>query len=200
MRKLRLTEPQVATRLQEARDGSQEAWDDLVDFFGGLLWSITRSHGLDGADAADVGQLTWLRLLEHIDQINEPERLAAWLATTARRECLRLLRASRAQVLVADDDAVFDPPNAAAPAPDAGLLAREQRQAVATAFRRIPSRCQVLLGLLNADPPLKYHEVSEVLGMPMGSIGPTRQRCLECLQRQLDQVEGNVVEASGSRR
>jgi RNA polymerase sigma factor (sigma-70 family) len=198
-KKRRLNEAQVAALLEEARDGSQEAWDELVDFFGGLIWAIARSHNLGAGDAADVAQVTWLRLVEHLDRLTEPERLAAWLATTTRRECLRVLRAGHAHVLVPDDDDVFDPADREAKPVDAGLLAQEQRRTLAAAFRRIPNRCQVLLRLLTADPPLKYQEVSEVLGMPIGSIGPTRQRCLECLRQRLDEVEGSVVETTGRR-
>lgn len=201
-KKRRLSDVQVAARLREAREGSQDAWDDLVDFFGGLIWSVARAHGLSGPDAADVAQVTWLRLVEHLDGVKEPERLAAWLATTTRRECIRILRSAQRSVPVPGDDAVFEAADRSARAVDAHLLAEEQDRAVVAAFRRLPSRYQVLLSLLNADPPIRYVEVAGILGMPIGSIGPTRQRALECLRHRLDEVAagGRVPVGSGARR
>ena len=197
-KKRRLSDAQVAARLWEAREGSQEAWDDLVDFFGGLIWSVARSHGLNPSDSADVAQVTWLRLVEHLDSVKEPERLAAWLATTTRRECLRVLRSASRSVPLPSDDVLFDSVDCSAKVVDAELLADEQDRAVVDAFRRLPRRYQVLLGMLNADPPIKYVEVAEILAMPIGSIGPTRQRALACLRQRLDEAERSRAEPVGS--
>lgn len=194
----RLSDAQVAARLWEAREGSQEAWDDLVDFFGGLIWSIARSHGLSSSDAADVAQVTWLRLVEHLDGVKEPERLAAWLATTTRRECLRMLRSASRSVPLPGDDVLFDSVDRSARAADTRLLAQERDRAVVDAFRRLPHRYQVLLGMLNADPPIKYVEVAEILDIPIGSIGPTRQRALACLRQRLEDAERSGAELVGS--
>ncbi len=197
-KKRRLSEAQVAARLWEAREGSQEAWDDLVDFFGGLIWSVARSHGLNPSDAADVAQVTWLRLVEHLDGVKEPERLAAWLATTTRRECLRVLRSASRSVPLPSDDVLFDSVDRSARAVDTQLLAHERDRAVVDAFRRLPDRYQVLLGMLNADPPIKYVEVAEILHIPIGSIGPTRQRALACLRQRLEEAERSGAELVGS--
>lgn len=166
-----------------AAQGDQAAWDILVRLHTGLLWSIARSFRLDAADAADVVQMTWLRLVESIDRIKEPDRLAAWLATVARRECVHLLRRSgrehRANGL---PDPLFDPPDAGPPVDDK-LLRRERDVALWEALTRLTEKCQRLLRVLMSDPPPAYTEVAAALDMPVGSIGPSRQRCLEQLRK-----------------
>ena len=123
--------------------------------------------------------------------IRDPERLGGWLATTARRECLRCLRTSGRSIPV-DDDSVFDRAGTEpAPELDAGLLRDERDTGLWRAFARISDRCQRLLRILTADPPPSYEDVSETLEMPIGSIGPTRQRCLDRLRSELA-VEGIV--------
>jgi len=164
-----------------AAAGDSAAWEALVDRYSGLMWSVARSFRLGSADAADAVQTSWLRLLEHLDRIEDPERLAGWLATTTRRECLRLLRRGRRESL-ADETGVPEIPDDAAPL-DAGLLLAERDAALWHAFEQISDRCQGLLRVLMASPPPSYLEVSEALDMPVGSIGPTRQRCLESLRR-----------------
>jgi RNA polymerase sigma factor (sigma-70 family) len=124
---------------------------------------------------------TWLRLLEHIDRLDSPARVGSWLAATARHECLRSVAARKKIVLVQDD---FDLTGAVAHEPeiDEQLLADERAQAVREALARLPRRWQRLLELLMADPPASYAEISDQLGLPVGSIGPTRGRCLERLR------------------
>ncbi|MDQ3849044.1 MAG: sigma-70 family RNA polymerase sigma factor [Actinomycetota bacterium] len=163
-----------------AAAGDQRAWDELVEEFGGLVWSIARAHGLNDADAADVSQVTWLRLVEHLDRLHDPARVGAWLATTARRQCLQVCRTA-APIPAGDDlpDQVSD-----APAPGATLLARERDLALTSALARLPVRDRRLLRMLAADPAPSYAEVSAALGMPHGSIGPTRARALERLRRE----------------
>ena len=174
----------VSEWLRQAGEGDRVAWDALVDRFGALVWSVARAHRLSAVDAADVSQTTWLRLVEHLGAIQQPERLGAWLATTARRECLAVIRRRARQVLVDDDselvDAALDEP-----APDGPLLRAEENSALAGAFGRLAERCQRLLRLLMVDPPPPYEDVAAALGMPMGSIGPTRARCLQRLKREL---------------
>src|SRR4051812_49665265 len=114
-----------------AADGDQEAWDALVDRFAGLVWSIARAHRLSATDAADVAQTTWLRLVEHLGRIREPEKVGPWLAATARNECLRTLRVGQRTVLTAED---IEPGDAVPPALDAALLAGERDAALWTAF------------------------------------------------------------------
>jgi RNA polymerase sigma factor (sigma-70 family) len=137
---------------------------------------------LNTADAADVSQTTWLRLMEHLDRIQQPERIGAWLATTARRETLHVLRPAGRQTPRGYDFDVF-PDVAAAVAPERGVLRSENVRFVTDLVERLPVRSQLLLRLLSADSPLSYRDISEALSMPIGSIGPTRARALEQLRR-----------------
>lgn len=171
--------------MRAAADGDQAAWDALVKRFSGLVWSIARSHRLGAADAADVSQTAWLRLVENLGRIRDPDRVGAWLASTSRNECLRVIRRSGRQVptdLDADTDLEAD--DALAPPVDAGLLAGERDAHLWRAFSTISERCQVLLRLLITDPPPSYEEIGEILDMAVGSIGPTRARCLAHLRRK----------------
>jgi RNA polymerase sigma factor (sigma-70 family) len=132
-----------------------------------------------------VTQITWLRLLEHIERLRDPKRIGAWLVTTARRECLRLLQAGRREVPT-DDDRRFDSATPSGLSPESLVLGDERAALVRRAFRQLGSRCQELLrALVLAHPPLSYELVAEALGMPLGSIGPTRARCLEQLWRKI---------------
>lgn len=179
---MRITPEEAAVLVERVRDGDQSAWDALVDAYVGLVWAITRNHRLSTGDAADVSQTTWLRLVENLDRLDDPRRVGAWLATTARRECLRTLRLSGRHVLV-DDEAELDRgSDPQQPDVDALLLKEEEAVAVRLAFSRLPERCQQLLSLLMVDEPPSYEELSAALGMPIGSIGPTRGRCLEKLR------------------
>ncbi len=172
-------------------DGDHDAWALIVAQFEGLVWATVRSFRLDHAATADVVQTTWLRLVENLGRLHDPERLGGWLATTARRECMAGLRYAGRTVPV-DDEATFDRHLPSAPAEiDADLLAGERDTALWRAFGRLPDRCQRLLRILVAEPPPSYEDVSEAFDMPIGSIGPTRQRCLERLRTELA-VEGVV--------
>jgi RNA polymerase sigma factor (sigma-70 family) len=180
-----MTGEDVSALLARAAAGEQEAWDALVDGFSNLLWAVARAHRLDDADCADAVQTAWLRLLENLTRITDPERLGAWLSTTVRRECLRLIRRSGREY-VSDAEAFADIPEPRAAELDAGLLLEERDAALWTLFEGIPDRCRRLLRVLMAEPVPSYQEVSAALDMPIGSIGPTRQRCLERLRRHLE--------------
>ncbi|MCW2933352.1 MAG: rpoE [Actinomycetia bacterium] len=169
-----------------AAAGDQSAWDALVDRYGSMLWSLTRSYRLGPADAADVVQTTWLRLVENLDRIVDPERLPGWLATTVRRECLRVSR--RADVPRPGDDFAAIPDGG--PEPGDRLLREERDAALWQALAKLGESCRRLLRVLLADPPPSYAEASVILGMKVGSIGPTRQRCLARL-RQLAALDGS---------
>lgn len=171
--------------VRSAAAGDRAAWERLVDQYSRLLWAMTRDFKLAESDAADVVQATWLRLLEHIDRIEYPERIGSWLATTARHECLRRLTACKRVVLVEDDHDAFSGAAGHQPDVDERLLAEERAQAVRDALSTLPSRWQQLLELLMADPPVSYTEISDQLGVPIGSIGPTRSRCLDRLRLML---------------
>lgn len=168
--------------VRRAARGDRTAWERLVDQYSRLIWAMTRDFKLAESDAADVVQATWLRLLEHIDRIEYPERIGSWLATTARHECLRHLAAGKRVVLVEDDHDAFSGAAGHQPDVDERLLAEERAQAVRAAMSTLPSRSQRLLELLMADPPVSYTEISDQLGVPIGSIGPTRGRCLDRLR------------------
>jgi RNA polymerase sigma factor (sigma-70 family) len=172
----------VAQLVRQASRGDRSAWERLVDQYSRLLWATTRDFRLSENDAADVVQGTWLRLLEHIDRIEYPERIGSWLATTARHECLRHLAAGKRLMVVQDDHEAFKVEVSHQPDVDERLLADERAQAVREALSTLPSRSQRLLELLMADPPASYTEISDQLGLPIGSIGPTRGRCLERLR------------------
>lgn len=155
-----------------------------MERFTPLVWATVRGHRLGDADAADVVQTTWLRLVEHLGQIQEPERVGAWLATTARRESLRVLSAGGRTVPTEQFDDLRDERRGPAEA----AIERDRDARLRGALGRLGTRCSTLLRLLAADPPPAYADVSEALGMPIGSIGPTRRRCLEQLRAELDQL------------
>jgi RNA polymerase sigma factor (sigma-70 family) len=171
----------VADMVRRAVGGDLKAWEDLVDQYERLIWSITGEFKLGESDAADVAQTTWLRLLEHIDRIQHPDRVGSWLAATARNECLRSL-AVRKRVVLGHDEVELETVVAHGPEIDERLLADERAQVVRDALSSLPRRWQRLLELLMADPPTSYADISDELGLPIGSIGPTRGRCLERLR------------------
>jgi RNA polymerase sigma factor (sigma-70 family) len=173
-----LAEP-VAALVRAAARGDQFAWEKIVDRFDRLVWATARAYRLPQADAADVAQTTWLRLVEHLDRIREPERLGAWLATTARNESLRHIRLHGREFSTAEADA-FESPSE--DAPELALLTGERDTALWRAFARIGDRCQALLGLLVSQDEPSYEEIAAALDMPIGAIGPTRMRCLEKLR------------------
>ncbi len=166
--------------LAAASKEDQAAWDAIVERFNSLLWSIARGFRLDPVDAADVIQLTWLRLVENLDRIEEPEALPGWLATTVRRECLQLIRRTSRQPVVRHVEPleVRDP----APPVDHVLLTDERDAALWRKVAELGEICRRLLRVLMATPPPTYLEVAAALEMPVGSIGPTRQRCLRRLR------------------
>jgi RNA polymerase sigma factor (sigma-70 family) len=176
----------VGELLKHAAGGSQDAWDELVNRYVTLLWSIGRAHRLDTADAADAVQNTWLRLLEHLDRIEEPERLAGWLATTMRRECLRILRHTGRERPHPPGVAIFSTVDPSEPV-DAAMIRAERDVQLWLAFDQMPERCRRLLRVLMTCPPPSYEAVAALLEIPIGSIGPTRQRCLKNLRTLLEE-------------
>lgn len=174
--------------VRQAGQGQQSAWDALVARYGSRVWAVARAFRLSQADAEDVFQTTWLHLVTHLDGIRDPERIGAWLATTARNECLGALRRAGRQAPT-DGDAL-DVPDMTGPAVDAGVLASERDAQLWEAVGALSGPCQRLLRALLADPAPSYVEVSAALGMPVGSIGPTRARCLRYLRTSLLSITG----------
>ena len=155
--------------------GNRAAWDTLVQRFGPLVTSVTRRFGLNPGDADDVRQTVWLRLVEHLADLREPRALPGWIATTARREALRILSGSR-RVDVVDPQTDTRLDTVTTDEPDANLLLAERREAVRAGLAELHAPQRDLLQLTVAD--ISYRQISQRLGIPIGSIGPTRARCL----------------------
>jgi RNA polymerase sigma factor (sigma-70 family) len=173
---------ELAALVMAARNGERAAWDALVDRLSRLVWAVTHTFGLDPQDGADVAQIAWMRLAEHIDRLQDPGAVGTWIATTTRRECITVLR-QRARVQPTDVDALTDVMTS--PAVDATVLTSERDRLLWVAFGQLSERCRRLLRLAVADKQGGYDEISAVLDMPIGSIGPTRQRCLDSLRQLL---------------
>jgi RNA polymerase sigma factor (sigma-70 family) len=184
-----------------ARRDDANAWNALVRRFLPLVLAITRTYRLSERDAEDVSQVVWLRLTQHLSRIRDPRAVPKWISTTARHECQRVIRHMRMTVPM--DPLTGGPltggPFSGGPFPgvpfsgrplnapseaetDAGLLRAEQRQALRDGLAELPAAQQRMLLLLTADPPVSYRDISHLLGIPVGSIGPTRARCLQRLR------------------
>lgn len=168
-----------------AANGDQESWEILVNRYADLVWAVARSFRLSRADAADVSQATWLRLVEHLHDIRDPSQVGSWLVTTARCEALAVLRRA-VRSLPVGHWWQLDIPDQRAEEPDAHVMRDADAAEVRRAFRRLSTNCQQLLLLLLAEPAPSYSQISAALDMPVGSIGPTRARCLRTLRRLLD--------------
>lgn len=175
-----------------AGDNDQSAWDALVDRYGPTVIAVCRRYRFSDADTADVRQTVWLRLLENLSQLREPEALPGWLVTTTRRECLRILKSDRRYDALPDEDMMEQPEEYPV---DRNLLRAERCAALRAALAELPSRCQQLLRTLMEDPPPSYEEISKQLAIPIGSIGPTRARCLNKLRESsilVSLTEGDI--------
>jgi RNA polymerase sigma factor (sigma-70 family) len=174
--------------LKAAADGDPEAWNQIVDDYNRLVWSVARGFRLTVTDAADVSQTTWLRLVENLDRIQNPDQLAGWLATTARRESLRLIRKAQREVPdseEAEGNVPFFGDTDDDGDPEAAMVAEQDRSDLWQAYATLSERCRNLLRVVAVTPLESYTAVAEALGMRVGSIGPTRSRCLEHLKRAL---------------
>lgn len=162
-----------------AAQSSSWAWTALMDRFGARVCSVARRHGLSAHDVDDVAQATWMCLFEHIGEIREPRAIGSWLATTARHKSLRVLHAKVREQPTEDEHmqlAAIEPVN------EQRLVAAEQRSALLASLERLTERQCALMRSLLAEPAPRYAQLSQSLGMPQGSIGPTRHRCLERLR------------------
>lgn len=162
-----------------ARDGDETAWSELVFRYAPLVWSICRQFRLTDAECDDIGQTVWLGLVESLSKLREPAALPGWLVTTTRRECLRVqdFRRRRPTHELRELD-ISDPGSI-----DDRYARTELESAMREAFAQLGPPCQQLLVLLMQSPPVPYAEITARLGMPPGSIGPTRARCLARLRR-----------------
>lgn len=168
-----------------AANGESAAWNALVDRFSPMVWSVARGFRLDDASARDVSQTVWLRLIEKIDSIEDPERLPGWLATTCRREALRVVKARERDI---PTEFEYDLEDTTHPSLDELLIDDEETRFLVRAFNTLDETCQQLLRLMTVVPALDYEEMSEITGRPIGSLGPTRARCLEKLKAALSRI------------
>ena len=174
--------PPVTDLVTRARTGDKRAWDALIERYAPLVWSICGQCRLGAADAQDVGRNVWLRLVEHLDSLRDPAALPGWLATTTRNECAHVLHAAHRPQPAALGIHVGDIPDEHAGMAEQELLVAERHAALCEAFTHLPPHCQQLLTLLIHDPPMPYAQTSATLGIPVGSIGPLRSRCLQQLR------------------
>lgn len=162
-----------------ARRGEHAAWTSLLERFLPLIRAVARGYRLNEQDVDDVGQTVFLRLLEHLGRLREPRALPGWITTTARRESLRVVRRrGRAVLLDPVDVAISDAAAGDDGEVDSDLLRAEEAQALREGLAHLPQARRDLLLLLAEDEPLSYREISRLLAMPIGSIGPTRARSL----------------------
>ena len=172
---------EVSRLVRASASGSETAWNELVRRYSPLVMAVTRTYQLTADDAKDVSQTVWLRLVENLANLREPDALPGWLATTTQRECIRQLRQGR-RVLPVDPHTDGALQLCEAVDPDTDILRAELHQAMRDGLAALPARDQALLKLRAADPPKSYEEISQIMGMPIGSIGPTLRRSLDRLR------------------
>ena len=176
-------DPSVTELVTRARNGDQRAWDAMVERYAPLIWSICRRHRLGDADAEDVGQAVWLNLVGRLDDLRDPAALPGWLATTTRRECLRVQKTSGKLPMLQQMLNTENLPDERTATSEDELLMAERSAALREALSHLSPSCQQLMAMLIADPPVPYAEISARLGISIGSIGPYRARCLDKLRR-----------------
>jgi len=163
-----------------ANSGNREAWDAIVDRMENMVWSVVRSFRLSDADSNDAAQMVWLRVVENLTKVNDPERLGLWIATTARRECMRLIE-RQGRTVATDPTVGFDRMPAGEDVAERQTDRMEAERIVA-ALGQVEPDCQRLLRMVLCDPPMSYAEISAALGIAVGTIGARRQRCLRSLR------------------
>lgn len=178
-----MTSPRSVAELgTAAAAGDATAWEQLVDRYAGLVWSVCLRYRLADADADadDVSQAVWLRTVEQLDRLGDAEALPGWLTTTTSRECLSVLRTGRRTVGLGVNVRVLEPTVVDVAE---GVLEADRASALEAGLAGLPPQRQRLLALLVTDPPPPSTEVGTRLGVPVDSIGPTRARCLDKLRR-----------------
>jgi RNA polymerase sigma factor (sigma-70 family) len=173
----------AASLFERWRDGETGALDDLVRLLSPMLWQVSRASGLDRANAEDVVQTTWLALVRSGDSIAEPRAVAGWLCTTARREAWRVSKHATRQQPVEDEAITRKLPDE--PAPEEQVVLDDDNARLWDCLHKLSERCQRLLRIVAAEARPDYSVIATELGMPVGSIGPTRGRCLDKLRQEL---------------
>jgi RNA polymerase sigma factor (sigma-70 family) len=176
-------DPLVIALVIRATGGDEDAWQELVDRYAPLVWSICLRYQLDRVDTDDVCQTVWLLLVERIGHLREPAAVPGWLATTTARECLRVIRVARRHDHAGLPPEEKLPPDVDAQMIDEAVIAAERNAAFRAAFADLPESCRTLLSLLMSEPPRSFVEIGDTLGLAVGSIGPMRARCLDRLRR-----------------
>lgn len=173
----------AADSFRRWRDGDAAGLDDLVRGLSPVLWHVVRAHGLDSERAQDVVQGTWLTFVRRADSIAEPQAVAAWLTTTARREAWRVAKSDTRTVAVGDETLANElPPDVSA---ESVAIGEDERTRLWSCVQRLSERCQRLMRIVAFDDRPDYRRVAEEMQMPVGSIGPTRGRCLDKLRALL---------------
>ncbi len=186
----------IASLVDAAVAGNEQAWHKIVDRYSPLLAGVIHRFRLTTAEAQDVAQTVWLRLVEHLGSLREPRALPMWIITTAKRESVRCLSDRRRAVPYDPLDPFWPAFPAEDAEPDAELLRADRHAALLAGLAELPARQRELLMLLAADPPLSYAEITERTGIPIGSIGPTRRRALDRLRQTFafrDHLAGSPV-------
>lgn len=173
-----------ADLLAACGDGDQGAWQQVIDRYAGLIWSVAYRHRLSPTECEDVCQATWSKLVQKLDTIRDPERLGDWLATVARNESLKQLNRS-SRVVITDRPELFDRVDERIPQPENEVLRAELHARLREAMHCLSPQCQALLELMLADPPASYEEAADRLELSVSSIGPIRTRCLRRLREAL---------------
>jgi RNA polymerase sigma factor (sigma-70 family) len=172
--------------LTAVKSSDKQGWNALIERYQPIINSVCRSYRLTPEDAADVSQTVWMKVVDNLDRIREPRAIPAWIKTTAIREALALLRTRNRLTLLdvsQDNSAAWSPlnPSLYSSEVDARMLDAERQSAVRDGLAEMAESHRALLSLLVADPPISYQQISDQLGLPVGSIGPTRARCLRKL-------------------
>lgn len=168
--------------LIRAREGEQEAWNELVEQMSPIIWSIARSFRLDHATAKDVAQTVWVKLLENCDRIEDPDRLPGWISTTSRREAMAAINGLKRMMPSDFEYDIEDPGHSV----EQRVVDHEDHDEVRAAFDSLDQSDQELLRLVVLEPPMSYEEIAEITGRPIGSLGPTRARALRRLRRAIE--------------
>ncbi|WP_410609711.1 RNA polymerase sigma factor [Amycolatopsis sp. lyj-109] len=178
------TNAHIGELLEAARTGDRQCLAEIVRELTPMLWHIARAQGLDPDSSSDVVQHTWLTLVRSLADIRTPDALTGWLVVVTKREAWRVARALRAERLVDPADLRDSPDQDLGP--EQLAVAAETNHRLWTLLRRLPDRCQRLLRIVAFVPRPDYRAVGASLGLPHGSIGPTRGRCLAQLRRLLE--------------
>lgn len=178
----------ASSLVQQVVSGDKEAWRELVDRNGSVVWGAARAYSSNPADAEDVYQATWLLLAENLDRLRSPDALSGWLVTTARRESIRLAKARRREAPTGLDLTLFER-ETGSESPETKVLRAMGETRLWQAFSQLSQRCQQLLRVLAAAPDASYAQVSEALGMARGTIGPKKGRCLAVLRQRLASLD-----------